>query len=809
MTTIHTNIPNNVLPTALTDPNKIVTEYDSYTLIPRLGPLSYAYIKRAARQRLWYINRTLVLLDLVAAYKATWKIKPDLPLLTLNTMVATGRTLPGVRTPDPVLRPRVPSREERIAVGPRVLLDTVRRLPSPTVEFSPDAAIATTPASVLRENLQAESDRDILISLREPNPVVDRLVKDGKLLDSAGDIRDELIDLDAHGRLSAILDTVPPTTTQPSPFANEVAETVVKSALESDRSLTELNDVVNANDSLNSRIGASVTDLIGQLDILLGVATFDDAPIVDSREWAFLRRERVELLLEPPRFRGPLSVNPVAPNSELTLTDSQTAEARTLDLSASRSARTTGSNLLISNQIKEKLGTLHDFGSNLGQTMSEQGYEKDSSKGEKRTIVEQTLSEISEANASQTISTSSTAASSTREYRTRGNDTNFATTEVSFEVFSPVKVTHFLDGIDAVWCPRVKNPYGILRQTIADYAEQVRAEYITENHIVDPAEPLPTYEGFEAKTGDALPKISGDDIEDDTCFEREVTIKLSNQERSQDYFLDNDVSCELIQESEWDENELDADQYDILDPIILEHVENSHIRIKTRLKVHEEPWGWNPSWVWVRVTVNKYKYTASYLQQLKEYRNTVTELNPARRAAVKAQAKRYARLKKEELIKRYANHPAELRDYTFIALMRQMFGNGANWSYYHGIIKTCIDWEHAQIQPEPAKPENLAADGLSPFHFLNVVAVRFFLPIHRGSEDAFFEAVGNTLDSNWRQLFAKVKTYIGLQRSKVETMTDRMSEDDIKELTLDAYDAELVLGRHLEAVLSKTTFLES
>ena len=238
-------------------------------------------------------------------------------------------------------------------------------------------------------------------------------------------------------------------------------------------------------------------------------------------------------------------------------------------------------------------------------------------------------------------------------------------------------------------------------------------------------------------------------------------------------------------------------------------MENSHIRIKTRLKVHEEPWGWNPSWVWVRVTVNKYKYTASYLQQLKEYRNTVTELNPARRAAVKAQAKRYARLKKEELIKRYANHPAELRDYTFIALMRQMFGNGANWSYYHGIIKTCIDWEHAQIQPEPAKPENLAADGLSPFHFLNVVAVRFFLPIHRGSEDAFFEAVGNTLDSNWRQLFAKVKTYIGLQRSKVETMTDRMSEDDIKELTLDAYDAELVLGRHLEAVLSKTTFLES
>lgn len=807
MTTIHTTIPDEVLPTALTDPNKIVTEYESYTLVPRLGPLSYAYIKKAARRRLWYMSRALVLLDLVAVHKATWKVKPDLPLLTFDALVATDHTLSG-RSTDPVSRLRVPSSEERRTVGPHVLLETVRRLPERTIELPTGAVVATMPATELREGLQGESNRDILGVLREPNPVIDRLVENGKLLDNEGGIRDELIDLDPAGRLSAILNAAPAATAQPSGFAKEISETVTKSALEEDGSLSSLGNVVKANSTLQPRVVASIAEMVANLDILIGMAAFDDTPIVDSREWAFLRRERVELLLQAPKFRGPLSVNSVAPNSELTLTDSQTAGTQTFDINASRSTRTTGSNLLISNQIKEKLGTLHDFGSNLGQTMSEQGYEKDSSKGEKRTIIEQTLSEISEANASKTISVSSSTASSTREYKTRGNDTNFATTEVSFEAFSPVKVTHFLDGIGAVWCPRIKNPYGILRQTIADYEEQTRSEYITENHIIDPAEPLPTYEGFEAKTGDTA-KISGGDIEDDTYFEREVTIKLSDQERSQGNFLDDEVKCELKQQSEWDENELDSDQYNILSPLIVEHVENSHIRIKTRLKVHEEPWGWNPSWVWIRVTVNKYKYTASYLQQLKEYRNTVEALNPARRAAVKAQAKRYARLKKEELIKRYANDPLELREYTFITLMRQMFGNGANWSYYHGIIKTCIDWERAQIQPEPAKPENLAADGLSPFHFLNVVAVRFFLPIHEGSEDAFFEAVSNTLDNNWRQLFAKVKTYIGLQRSKVKTMTDRMNADDINELTLDEYESELVLGRHLEAVLSKTTFLES
>jgi hypothetical protein len=40
-------------------------------------------------------------------------------------------------------------------------------------------------------------------------------------------------------------------------------------------------------------------------------------------------------------------------------------------------------------------------------------------------------------------------------------------------------------------------------------------------------------------------------------------------------------------------------------------------------------------------------------------------------------------------------------------------------------------------------------------------------------------------------------------------MTDRMNAADKEALTLDEYDTELVLGRHLEAVLSRTPFLES
>ncbi len=808
MTTIHSTIPNTVLPTALTQPNKIVTRYESYTLIPRLGPLSYAYVSRAARQRLGYVGRMLMVLELVEVHQANWNEKPDLPLLTFTAVAISGRTYPEAQPRAITTDIRVPTREERLALGPQGVMDSIRRMPESAVEYSRGDSRDASHVGELRENLKADSERDILNVLREPNPVINRMVEIGILLDEEGGLRDDLIDLDPVGRLTVILDSTKPEGEQPAGFIREVSEQATSDALGADGPLGPLGDVVRADTGLKNKVVDTVADAIARGDLLLEMAGFDDSPIVDSREWAFLRRERVELLLKQPEFRGPLSVNSVAPNSELTITDSRTAESQVARVSALQSARRSGSNLLISNQIKEKLGTLHDFGSNLGQTMSEQGYEKDSSRGEKRSIVEQTLSEISEANASKTVSVSTTTASSTREYKTRGNDTDFATTEVSFEVFSPVEVTHYLDGIGAVWCPRIKNPFGVLRKAIREFEEQARSGYVTENHVIDPAEPLPTYEGFKAKSAKA-PRISGDDISDGKRFVQEVTIRLSSQERAQRYLLDDSITQELEQDSSWYQNELDSDQYEFETAVVLEHVPASHIRIRITLFVNDEPAGANPNHVQVKVSVNKYKYTSTYLNQLKDYRKTVKALNPARRAAVQAQARRYARLKKEELIKRYANDPKELRDYTFITLMRQMFGNGDEWSYYHGVLKTCIDWERAQIQPEPALPESLAADGLSPFHFLNVTAVRFFLPIHKGSEDAFFEAVGNTLDSKWRQLFAKVQTYIKLQREKVETMTERMSDDDVKKLTLDEYESELVLGRHLEAVLSKTTFLES
>ncbi len=809
MPAIHTTIPDENLPTDLAVPNKIVTEYESYTLIPRLGPLAYAYIHKAVWRRLRYFNVSLVLVDKLEVHKAEWNVLPVISVLNLNAAAATGHVVTAAAT-DPLSSGRRPVATARVEAAPRMLLDTVRRLPPESVgRLSGAVAIGSNETDVLADR-EAESSKDILNVLSERNPVIETLIEKGELLDKKGAFKNDLIARTPAQRLSTMAEATTAANAAPSELLQTITASAVNSALKVDsKAFSELSDAVMADAALKGKVAASIAASLDDIGILAGLVTLNDAAIVDSREWAFLRRERVELLLLPPKFRGPLSISSVAPNSDLTISDSLTTSTQTLDIRATQSARSSASNYMVSTQIKEKLGTLYDYGSNLGETMSEQGYERDNTRDEKRSLVEQALSEMSEANAATTVSISSSAASSAREYVTRGKDTNFATSEVSFEAYSPVKVTHYLQGIGVVWSPRIKNPYAPLRQAIDAFEEQIRNEYITENHVVDPAEPLPTYEGFDTKSVNTE-KTAGSDVYDGTYVEKIVTIRLSTQEIQQHYFLDDNVSCVLEQDDTGWTNALDSDQYTIKPAIVLEFVPSEYIKIKTRLKIHDEPAGKNFYWMWLKVSVTKYKYTAAYLQQLSEYRKTVEELNPARRQAVGVQAKRYARLKREELIRRYANDPAELREYTFISLMRQMFGtSGGKWSYYHGIIKTCIDWDRAKVQPEPAPPESLVADGLSPFHFLNVDAVRFFLPIHEASEGAFFEAVGHTLDNSWRQLFAKVKTYIGSQRTKVKEMTERMNDADRKALTLDEYDSELVLGRHLEAVLSRTPFLET
>ncbi|MEO1138159.1 MAG: hypothetical protein AAFW87_01775 [Pseudomonadota bacterium] len=813
MPVVTTTIPDSALPQALAEPNRITTEYESFALIPRLGPLAYFKAQRAIWNRLRDLSSTLRLLDLAKRHRATFASLPTIAEKALTPAYNLGFTA-RIRTQDDARVDLGFSRDAILDSG--ALLNSFRGLQTETVTaLSGKRVVDSSPAAVA-DRVQAESGQAILQILKSPNAVINRMVQSNRLLDKQGAFRDDILDLDTTEQAKTLLDGMDEVVKPQEGFYESIAETVLQNAIPKAgrQRLGRLGDVVRRDDGFRDRIRKSLAGVVAEHRYFARITSLDDTPIVESREWAFLRREEVQMDFGTPVFRGPVALNSVAPNSELTVSDSFSISDQTIAANAFARGEVRGSNVILANQIKNKLGTLYDYGSNLGQTMSEQGFSRDTSRDEKRSLVEQTISEISEANASRTLSSSSSDATSLREYRTEGKDTLRATSEVSFEAAVPVQITHFLRGLGLVWCPRMENPFLHLRDAIEQHGDKVEADYILENFVVDPREPVPTYDGHTRVSVNTA-KVTGDQVDDDDdgkIYEDVVTIRLSEAERAAGYMLSSDVKCEFHQDDSFWTNGFDSDQYRILEPTV--HTDDfdpaASITITTRLQVLDEPNGANPDSIWLSVSVTKYKLTDAYKQQLEDYTQAVENVNPARRQAVAAQARRYARLKKEELIARYANNPDELRDFTFVTLMREMFGNtDGHWSYYAGVIKSCIDWGKARMEHEPADPANLVADGLSPYHFLNVRAVRFFLPLHEASEGAFFEVVSNTLDDQWRDLFKTVEDYITRQRDIVDALNDSDDPDDRAQITLDQYSSDLVLGRHLEAVLSQTDFLQS
>ncbi len=814
MAEIHTNIPSSVLPIELAALNQITTEYESFALIPKLGPLSYTYYRRQTRKTIYHIIQALDLIKLSSEYLSRWKVLPIIPVQVLSTPeILKSANSPQVIDFDALLQVNFDiasanMKELSFNSGqPTKSLMSERSLNIFTSAVTKGSAVKSEEVSEKKSSLQ-----HVLSIVSESNPVIRTLSKSGYVLTKDGVVSEKLIEMDIEKRMSLVFSELINKKTKVPKLVSNMAMNLVDREIETDiQNLGDAGIILQKNTDLRANLHKIVAERLELDRVIDSIPSLDDSVITDSREWAFIRKERVVLELKTPYFRGPISLNSVAPKSELLLSQGSTSSSEQVTSSLKQQSSKLSGNNVISRQIKENFGTLYDYGSNLGQTMSEEGFSKDTSQGLKRTIVEASLNEISQANSDITISRSNQSKSVLREYRTEGKDPKFSTSEVAFEAITPVTATHYLDGIGAVWCPRIRNPYHHLKATIRAYAQRVESDYIKENYVIDPLEPIPTYEGFERISKDAI-EVKNGSIEDDVSFTEEVVIALSNADKAQGYYLSNDVVCKFHQDDDFWTNAFESDQYEIRDPVILEHVENSHIKIQVTLRIIEESTGRDPHSVGVSVSVSKFKYTQSYLDQMKDYTSTISDVNPARRAAVKVQAKKYSRLKKEELIKKYETNIRDMTDFTFVSLMKKMFSENLNnhqWSYYQGIIKSCVDWERAKIEPEPASADNLSAEGLSPYHFLNVNAVRFFLPLHEGSEDAFFDAVSHVVDSDWSSLFEEVNDYITRQRDIVKLMRNRMNDEDIAQLQLDTYDSELLLGRHLESVLSKHEFSAS
>lgn len=779
--TLHTNIGDEFFPVDVADPNQLTTYYESYVLIPHLGPLLYSRLFRRLKRIINDFSSSWAIVDDIKFYATTYKEIPPTPyvpddIVVSGYAISEGAAKSGFKIDEAYARPN--NRQ------PQSVLNALNQIGTDVIQSAPAAKFYTA------DDGRMDQYKQILSGMAQTNAVISSMVDQKLLLGTESIASKRFLNSNPERRVKMMVDSymkTAPSVKIPK-VVSSYSESMTMTLLQTDPQLSVYWS------SFVDLVSVAVANFLDQYSI---VDPADHITVVESCEWAFLRLERVILELGRPLFRGPLEVNSVAPNSELTLTETEsrtiTTGSRTLALS--RDDLTDFNS--IASEVKNKMGILFDYGSNLGETMSEQGFSQDNMKSEKRSRVESALREISQQNSTMTVSTQTLSTSEIREYHTEGKDPKFATSELSFEVFSPLAVKHYLEDVTAVWCPRVNNPFARLRTSLLEYYNKMYGDYILENYVIDPMEPIPSYNDLNRVTRETEKATSPG------TYTRTVTFKLTDREIESGQVFGDDIKLEFHQHDEWFENSYDQDDYWMKIIQTDRHAGNDWVNVTVKYHVDNVA-GNDPDRTWLSVSIDKYQETEAYRQELSNYQQTVTKTNPARREAIKAQARKYASLKRDELIRKYDQNIEDLKDYAFTSLIKKMFANNVvdeNWSYYLGIIRSCIDWGKSRVDPEPCDIDELYENVLSPYHFLNVQAVRFFLPLNVGAETIFFDTMRKVVDQSWQSLFSTVEDYIRDQREEFNGLPEEGR-------FLDSYDSELVLGRHLEAVLSNKTFSE-
>ena len=805
MAAITTNIPADTLPVELAQPNRIATTYDSFTLLPRLGPLTYFKAKRSAWDHLRQLNAALRFLEETKAHQDQFGELPSISEAVLTIVF----TLPFQENPPFLGGLRRPvTLASTIPVRGTGLLRAFRTLQGDVVSAVSRKRRVGSSRATLRDQLIAESEQTILQTLKGNNRVIHRMAQSGQLLAEDGTFRDDLLSLSAGEQAGLLVQAMAEPRGQATRLSKSIAGIVLGEAVPKDgpQRLGSIGAIVQKDDDVRVSIEDTLADILSHEHDGLKPDDISESPVVNSREWAFLRLEELEITFGKPVLRGPFSVKAVAPNSTLTVSDSLliSDQAETAIGNLRTTAR--GSGIMLANQLQEKLGGRFDYGTNLGQGIADGGFSQDMQTDAKRSTVLQTLTEFSEANAAQTISTTSSDTTRTREYITNGKDPLRATSEVAYEAAVPIDVKHYLRGLQLVWSPRVDNPFQSLRDSIDSFRDGVEADFSAENYVTDPREPVETFDSYEriAARSEALTRDYIDSNEGEV-IEAKIIIRLSDADRQAGFQLSDDVQCELVHDEVSDP--WPTHHYWLRKPKVEINSSAGAASITVRVLLHIFNDDNRPNTIWISASVTKFKLTDAYRQQVAEYTRQVQDLNPARREAVKVQARRYGRLRTEELIARYEDNSEELKDYAFHALMKEMFGaEDGDWSYYAGVIKSCIDWEKARLQMEPADPTSLGAEGRSPYHFMNVRGARFFLPLRSAAEGAFFDLTNAMVDAEWIKLFETVRDYVTKERILVARLNASQQAADRRQIELDSYSSELVLGHHLEAVLSNHDF---
>jgi hypothetical protein len=542
--------------------------------------------------------------------------------------------------------------------------------------------------------------------------------------------------------------------------------------------------------------------LIGRIDRLGGIDVGptplpDDTVIVGSREWAFRRTERLSIAVGTPTLRGPFATEAVAPASKLVLSESNVQEVVSFSTQGSTHSRTQASESanFSAATFRQALAHMSEEGINSEGAFSQETTLFDSLRERRREAIERTLTQVSSSNEQRSGTVTRSVTSQSRSYTTRGKDAVHATTEVSFQVAAPVDVEVRLEDVGLVWCPRLPSPFIALHRLITEHEQESRADYIAQNFVSDPARPPEYYETTTFRheigiDGNRSPQV--------------ISFNIPIPSQFMDWTLDDDACiADYRNGTSADYQEYDRWNWDDL--------ENWNVRFVSIQRIAGVVTGSAVFSTTDTEILNRGFITIDIVMKrlTEDSRAAIAAFDldhqeaAAQRRAVEVRAKQYARLRRDELIEQYEGS-LELREEAFSGLVRTVFQGGyaSHLSYWREILRSCIDWSAAGMRFEPADMNAMAYTHLPPSHFMNAQGIRFILPIHRSAEDAFFEALKGGAGTYFQKAAAKVCAYVDGYRKIVEEA--KASEPD--KLVLDQFASELVLGRHLEAVLSEHPF---
>lgn len=517
----------------------------------------------------------------------------------------------------------------------------------------------------------------------------------------------------------------------------------------------------------------------------------------NDREWAFQRTERLDMILGRPVFRGPMAAESVAPGSERSRSEQITSA--TTSLTARRRSRSEatvrGQLRTIGQRFSQTLNNLTESGIQDENAFSRESTFLGTLSERRRSMIDSVISQVSQENETQAAEAVASEATSTRSYTTRGRDDDQATTELAFQVVSPAQVQVRIEDVGLVWSPYIRFPFIGLQRLVRRHEQNSEREYLEQNLITDPVRPP---EQYDVVTFQKEVDASGRHREQSYVFDFPVPPEYDAYELHRDgckIDFRNGTSKDYNWSERWNWDDLENWDADFVS------LESTGSRVKGEAKLTTtDPEHWNRGFLVITIALRK--LTAESVSALDQYQRNFEEAENRRRAVV-VQARQYARMRRRELIDRYARE-YDLKETVFSALVRQVFADESpeHQTYFQEVVRSGIDWSKAAIRFEHARPAAMPYPEYPTDHFMNTPGVRFTLPIHRASEDAFFRAIDEAAINYYQDSAETVRGFVGDYR---ETLED-LKANDPSALVVDDYSREMVLGYHLEAVLSNSVF---